>query len=196
MVDFFIMGEDELCCELAAAIILQSNILAKISTRICAGGFGPFKARIAALSKIAQRMPVFMVADGDQDTCVVRQRDAWMPKQHDPNLMLRLAVREAESWILADHEGFSAFAELSPALLPPLPDLIPNPKEALLHILTKSKRRVLRDEMLPDKRARAKTGLGYNMHLATFVQFHWSAERACERSPSLARSISRVKMVD
>ncbi|WP_024667185.1 hypothetical protein [Pseudomonas syringae] len=193
MVDFFVMGEDQLCCDLAIAIVRQVCPGSSIANQICAGGFGPFKDKITALNSIATRMPVLMLADGDQDNCVVKQRNSWMPARAHENLILRLAVREAESWVLADHEGFSQFAELSAAALPPLPDEIRDPKEALIGLIGRSKRRILRDEMLPNKQARAKTGLGYNLHLTGFVKEQWCAQRASERSPSLARSILRVE---
>lgn len=195
MTNFFIMGEDQLCCELALAIVRQIRPGTNIGGQICAGGFGAFKAKIAALNQVAARMPVFMLADGDQDNCVVNQRNSWMPAKAHKHLILRLAVREAESWILADHEGFGKFAELSTAALPGLPDDIRDPKEALIGFIGKSKRRVLREEMLPAKHARAKIGLGYNLHLTDFVQQQWDAKRASERSPSLARSLRSLERI-
>lgn len=188
-----IVGEDKLCCVLAEAIILQSNKGATIQQRTITNGCAPFRAIIEKMNVVANSvMPVIMLADADQAPCVVTQRNAWMPAHPSPRLALRLAVRETEAWVLADHEGLSAFAQLSPALMNRTPDLIMDPKQELLRLIRKSKRRDLRDEMLPRKGSSSPIGLGYNMHLTQFVQEFWSADRAAERSPSLSRSIPRI----
>lgn len=188
-----VVGEDQLCCALAEAIILQSNRGAIIQQRTITNGCAPFRAMIEKMNVVADSvMPVIMLADADQAPCVVTQRNTWMPPHPSPRLALRLAVREAEAWVLADHEGLSAFAQFSPALMNRTPDVIMDPKQELLRLIRRSKRRDLREEMLPRKGSSSPTGLGYNMHLKQFVQESWSAERAAERSPSLSRCIPRI----
>jgi hypothetical protein len=186
-------SEDALCSALGAALVAQSGVAVQIDINTIAGGAGPFKAKIGAMNNIALNvMPVLMIADGDQDNCVVKQRNAWFPRHASPRLALRLAVREAESWILADHEGFSDFANISRNALPPDPENLPDPKRALLDFIKRCKRRDLREEMLAPRTARSLTGLGYNLHLADFVKNHWQAARAASRAPSLARAIPRI----
>lgn len=137
-------------------------------------------------------MPVLMVADADQAPCVVTQRNAWLPPNASQRLSMRLAVKEAEAWVLADHIGFSKFAIVSKDLFPAKPEEVLDPKQALLAIVKKSKRRELRDEMLPGKGATSPVGLGYNIHMTEFVAEHWDIARAVDRAPSLARAIPRV----
>jgi hypothetical protein len=137
-------------------------------------------------------MPVLMVADADQAPCVVTQRNSWLPRDVSQRLSMRLAVKEAEAWVLADHVGFSKFAIVSRDLFPANPETEPDPKQALLALVKKSKRRELRDEMLPGKGATSKVGLGYNFHMTDFVKNHWNIGRAVDRAPSLARAIPRV----
>lgn len=189
----YIVGEDQLCCALGSALVFQSGMPARIECSQVMGGFGPFRAKIDAMNTVADRvMPVLMVADADQFSCVVEQRNSWMPKHAASRLSLRLVVREAEAWILADREGFCEFAQISVDLMPHSPEEIDSPKEHLLHLIKKSKRRQLRDEMLPARNSRSRMGLGYNLHMSEFVSEYWNAQRAAERSPSLARSIPRV----
>jgi hypothetical protein len=189
----FIVGEDQLCAELAQAIVLQSGKAVEIQSALVANGCAPFKTMIEKMNNIARNvMPVFMLADADQAPCVVTQRNQWMPTNPAQNFSLRLAVREAEAWILADHEGLSEFASFSAALMDRAPDELNDPKQELLRLIRRSKRRDLREEMLPKKGAKNLVGLGYNLHLTRFVREHWSADRASQRSPSLARSIPRV----
>lgn len=192
-VSVFIVGEDDLCCFLGEALIMQSSVKAVVEYSQATGGFGKFKEKISSMNTIASNvMPVLMIADADQDICVVRQRNSWMPKYPSEKFSLRLAVRESESWLLADRDGFSAFAEISPDLIPRAPDATENPKELLLQLIKRSRKRQLREEMLPTKGIRSKIGLGYNIHLRDFVKNYWNAERAANNSPSLARSIPRI----
>lgn len=189
----YLVGEDDLCAALARSLVVQSGKPARIEQCEVAGGFGPFQARVEVMNKVAQRvMPVLMIADADQAACPVTQVKEWLPQRHSDRLALRLAVREAEAWALADHEGFAEFAQLSAAKLPPAPETLQNPKQVLLKLIERCKRRELREEMLPGKRDRSPVGLGYNIHLKDFVSHYWQAERAALRAPSLARAIPRI----
>ncbi|MEA5672531.1 DUF4276 family protein [Pseudomonas sp. MH2] len=190
---FLLVGEDQLCCELGRAILQQVCPGSSISSEIVTGGFGKLKEKIPSLNKLAPHMPVLMIADGDQNPCVVAQRNSWLPDDPHENLLLRLAVREAEAWVLADHAAWSEFAEVSAAKIPPSPDELQDPKQSLLGLVTKCKKRILREEMLPSKSSSAKIGLGYNIHMATFVRTAWSALRAAERSSSLRRAIASLE---
>jgi len=189
----YLVGEDDLCAALARALVVQSGKPTRIEQCDVAGGFGPFRARIPGMNTVAQRVtPVSMVADADQSPCPVTQLKEWLPKRPSDRLALRLAVREAEAWAMADHEGFAEFAQLSSAKLPPAPERLPNAKQVLLKLIERCKRRELRGEMLPGKHDRSLVGLGYNIHLKVFVSNYWQAERAALRAPSLARAIPRI----
>lgn len=191
-VPVYVVGEDGLCCALAKAMLVQTGSLGTAAYEQNASGFGEFVKKIPKMNDAAAVMPVLMLADGDQDACVVRQVKSWMPPHPSEKFMLRLAVREAESWILADREGLSTFADVNVAVIPGQPDLLPNPKETLLAVIRRSRRRILKDEMLPGRRSTASVGLGYVLHLTEFLAEHWSLERAAACSPSLSRSANRV----
>lgn len=189
----FVVGEDELCCAIADALIAHTGVAPSIQQRIVAGGAAPFRSRIPAMNNVARNvMPVLMIADADQAPCVVTQRNSWLPPNVSHRLSMRLAVKEAEAWILADHIGFSRFAVVSKDLFPAQPETENDPKQTLLALVKRSKRRELRDEMLPGKGATSPVGLGYNIHMTDFVKNHWNVNRAIDRAPSLARAIPRV----
>ncbi|MNY42474.1 hypothetical protein D3C86_1773650 [compost metagenome] len=126
---------------------------------------------------------------------MVVQRNAWLPRGANERLLLRLAVREAEAWILADDVGFAQFAKINQALFPRHPDEAADPKRTLLGLVERGKNRDLRDEMLAPQGAKSLVGLGYNLRLAEFVREHWHIDRAIERSPSLARVLPRLTAV-
>ncbi|EPK1457718.1 DUF4276 family protein [Pseudomonas aeruginosa] len=188
---FYVVGEDQACCSLATVMIIQLG--GEVKLQSIEHGYGPFVAKIRNMNSIAQNvMPVVMLADGDQDTCVVAQRNKWMPPHPAGRFCLRLAVREAESWILSDREGLSQFADVSPAIIPVNPDELPDPKRSLLSVMQRSRKRVLRDEMLPGRSSNSLVGLGYNLHLKEFIETVWSAERAALNSPSLSRALNHI----
>lgn len=189
----YLVGEDALCCALGSALIEQSGLPARIEYRWIAEGAGPFRDKIEKMNNVATNvMSVLMIADADQAPCAVIQRNTWLPKHACDRLVLRLAVREAEAWALADHEGFAAFANISINKLPPEPETIGDPKQAMLNLIKGCKRRDLREEMLPGKYDRSPVGLGYNVHLSDFVNRFWRVERAVLRAPSLARAVPRI----
>jgi hypothetical protein len=192
MTALFVVGEDQLCCSMAEALVAHAGVPVEIRPLIT-GGADPFRRKIPAMNKVADSvMPVLMVADGDQAACVVEQLNQWLPRNVSNRLLVRLAVREAEAWALADHVGFADFAQVSKDVVPPNPESEFDAKQALLSVIKRSRRRELRVEMLPSKGATSPVGLGYNVHMADFVKNHWSVDRAKERSPSLARTIPRI----
>jgi len=53
----------------------------------------------------AQHQVMLVLTDLDRANCVVELRDQWLADATAPNLLLRIEVREVESWVLADHSG-------------------------------------------------------------------------------------------
>ncbi|VVD78582.1 hypothetical protein [Pandoraea anhela] len=194
MTTVLVVGEDELCCVIAEALLSHVGVPFEIKQRLVSGGESKFRQKIPAMNNVAENvMPVLMIADADQAACVVEQRNLWLPRNPSMRLAMRLAVREAEAWVLADHVGFSKFANVSKDVFPTRPEAEIDPKQTLLGIVRRCKRRELREEMLPLKGATSPVGLGYNIHMREFVQKYWSVGRAAGRAPSLARAIPRIE---
>ena len=105
--------------------------------------------------------------------------------------IFRIAVREIESWILADKDGLARYLLISPDNFPDNSDAIPDPKQFLLNLVaTKCRRKRFRD-MLPLKGQ--KIGIGYNPVLSDFIDNHWDIDRAMFRSASLKRALEKVR---
>ncbi|MBF0517316.1 MAG: DUF4276 family protein [Nitrospirae bacterium] len=154
------------------------------------GGFVKIKKNIKGYNNASKHTPYFVLTDLDKKKCAPELISEWITFQKHPNLLFRVAVREVESWLLADREGFSDFAKVNLMEIPVKPDEIADPKLKLLEIIKKSKDRALKDDIL--SRYYGKIGPNYNGKLSEFVNDSWDIERAVENSPSLNRTHKRL----
>lgn len=79
---------------------------------------------------------------------------------------------EVESWVIADRIGFADFLSISIYRIPNTTDDIQNPKEFLVSLARMSKKKKLRDELVPQQGSRIPVGYGYNTQLRAFVRNH------------------------
>lgn len=135
---------------------------------------------------------MLILTDLDQLACPLTLKSNWLREKPVPaNLILRIAVREVESWVLADHEAVRKLIG-NKGTLPPEPDKLPDPKQHLLK-LAKLAARPVREDLVKVTGAVASQGIGYNNRLTAWVHSDWSPERAAQRSPSLQRARVRLR---
>jgi len=190
----YVFAEDVACERLGLAIVRHADPALQVTSRITSG-FGKIRADVPKYRKLAQRAPVIVITDLDDRDCPVRMLETWkVAPSLGAKLAFRIAVRECESWILADAHGVGRHFGLSAAAVPSLPDELPEPKQAFLTLLRrKSKgRSAMLADMLPMSGSMSPVGLGYNLHLGRFIDESWSVERAVQRSPSLARAVRSI----
>ena len=139
---------------------------------------------------------VFMFTDLDSPrSCAPELIQSWVNAPLNPGFFLRVAVMEIESWIMADRDAMAAFLSIPVDRIPGTPDDIPNPKEFLVSLARGSRKKSLREQLVPPKRAvTARVGPEYNSSLGQFVRDDWSLERAAEVSPSLKRTLNRITL--
>lgn len=156
-------------------------------------GNGYLINRMTSFRSMAQREPVLVITDLDRSDCPATLIHSWSNGEQSPeNLLLRVAVREAESWVLADRHGAADLLGISPHRIPLNPEDIGDPKQFLLN-LARTARREVRSELIAQNRAIASQGLGYNRVLSEFVELHWDLESAVQRSVSLNRAVIRLE---
>ncbi len=189
--------EVALATEDAVSEAIGLRLLAELPTRIRPNlslgkkGSGYLRSGMHKWRQLAQRQVVLILTDLDRVACPVALREDWFGTAKVPvDLMLRIAVREVESWILADHEACrNLFGQKGK--LPTDPDGLADPKGHLLQ-LAKQAPRAIKADLLKISGAVASQGIGYNNLLVRWVHSSWSPVRAAERSPSLKRTRSRL----
>jgi hypothetical protein len=179
--------EDELTEAVGCRLLTETLGPLVPEFRLRQGGNGYLRTSIDKFSRFARTTPVVVITDLDRTVCAPQLLARWFGSRSKPeDLVLRVAVREVESWLIADHEGMSRL--LGPRVrLPPDPDGIADPKRLLLTLAKRAAREVRADLVAQDGAA-ASQGLGYTARLAAFVEKDWSPERAAQKSSSLARA--------
>jgi hypothetical protein len=192
MTAHFIVAVEDILSERVASKLLQQHGLS-VSVPLVLKGSGNLKTKTPSLNSSAKGTPVFILTDLDNPgVCPRALIDSWLNTPQNPGLLFRVAVVEVESWLLADSQALAAYLGVREALFPKHPDLVRDPKQALINLARKSNRRDLRQDLVPPTGSTARVGRAYNPAMSSFVSDHWSAARATETSPSLARTSARL----
>lgn len=188
MTDVAIATEDELSEALCQKLVSEVGLRSFLQLR--RGGNGYLRSRMDAFCKMAQNYPVIVLTDQDKTPCASHLISDWLKNKIVPeNLLLRVAVREVEAWLLADdaairdHFGVNVRA--------PNIESIDDPKQFLLEAMRKSTR-AIRNSLVDVRRGKAACGVGYNNELVNFVDEAWDPTRASLNSDSLARMRRRL----
>ena len=149
---------------------------------------------IPGLNRSAAGMNWLVLRDFDQDApcpaaLIHRLLDG---RSLAARFSLRIAVRSAESWLLADIEAFAAEFAVPSNRVPEHPDMLDDPKQSLVSACRHSKRREIVRAMTPRPRSGRRVGPEYRNRIVTFAETHWNPARAAARSPSLRRAIAAV----
>jgi hypothetical protein len=156
------------------------------------GGNGYLRKTVPGWNNAAKSIPFFLLTDLDTDACASALMASWLPDSVHHNLIFRVAVREVESWLLADRTSFSNFLGVSKNQLTEWPDELPDAKSTLVKLASKSRRTQLKTRIVPRPNSTAKQGHDYNGCLCEFVMTKWSPSEAALNSPSLYRCRQRL----
>lgn len=163
------------------------------------GGFPGLMQRIPEFNQATSvaGFRVLLLTDLDDNSCPVLYRDAWVVKHGlhiNPNLIFRIAVREIESWALADNEGFAKFFQVPLDKITKSPELSLDPKQEVIQLLALSKHKEIRLGCIPPPEFYSKIGPDYNHYMQLFFSTSWSPLRASKNAPSLKRAYQRLKV--
>ena len=191
--DFALLAvEDALSESLARRLLSEAGI--SVSQVIGRKGNAYLRAKAPDLNRTARGFPVLLVTDLDDPTsCPPQLIEDWLRGPPAEALVFRVAVMEAESWVMADISAFSRFLGIRASLIPQPVDQVPNPKETLVNAARRSRSQSVRSDLVPAVGSTAVVGPAYNARLTEFVRDTWSPLRAADASPSLACALRAVR---
>jgi hypothetical protein len=149
--------------------------------------------RISGYNAAANHSPWLVLVDLDRDhDCAPPLRAAWLPKLA-PHLCFRIAVRAVEAWLLADRERIAAFLAVALRRVPADPEMLSNPKTTMVDLARASRRRDIREDMVPKDGSGRPIGPAYPSRLIEFASSSWRPDVAARHADSLRRAIDCLK---
>jgi hypothetical protein len=150
------------------------------------------RKNIRAYNQAARWHPWLVLVDLDHEhECAPPLCERWVAAPA-PHLCFRVAVRAVEAWLLADYETLARFLRVSGANLPREPEILPDPKRALIDIARRSRTRAIREDMAPRSGSGRAVGPAYTSRMIEYIQTEWRPVAAAQRSESLQRAIARL----
>jgi len=156
-------------------------------------GKSNLRQRLAGYNRAARHAPWVVVVDLDHSAdCAPPFCEDWLP-QPSNHMRFRVAVRAIEAWLLADHERLATFLSIPAVRVPADPEALDDPKLTMINLARQSRRRGIREDMVPRPNSGRHVGPAYTSRLIEFVETEWRPEIAAERADSLGRCRMRLK---
>lgn len=156
------------------------------------------RQKISAFNQAARLAPWCVIVDLDQDfDCAPPLRSIWLP-QVARLMCFRVAVREVESWLLADRDRMAAFLGVPIRKIPLAPESLSDPKRTVVDLARRSRRRYILENMVPREASGRSVGPAYNSRLIEFASNHecgWRPEVAARYSDSLSRTLQCLRNI-
>jgi hypothetical protein len=156
-------------------------------------GRGQILKNLKAYNRASLKTPFLIVFDLDFDLCPQYLIDQHLQDPISKNLVVRVAVKSIESWILGDIDSLSDFLRVKKMFFPKDPDAIEKPKLKIIELAKKSSYNWIKEGLVPDSNIGASVGYDYNRIMIGFVKNHWNPMVAKENSKSLHRSFEKIK---
>lgn len=152
-------------------------------------GKAALRQKIGGYLNAAQWDPWLIVVDLDRDfECAPPLCAEWLDRTA-PMLCFRVAVRQVEAWLLADAEGVADFLGVAKKRVPTDPEAVSEPKTTMINLARASRRRAIREDMVPREGSGRQVGPAYTSRMIEFVSSSWRPNVAAQRSDSLRRAI-------
>jgi hypothetical protein len=137
-------------------------------------------------------IPHIILTDLDRTVCAPELLRKWEVPKLEGLMLFRIAVREIESWLLADRKGIADLFKVPLGKIAAQPDELADPKSELLSIVRRCRSGRLKQDILPASGSSASIGPFYNDILGAFVRRDWNVENAMAYSPSLRKAVQRI----
>lgn len=193
MIPLHLAYEDYLTGKVVDRLILETGSRFAVGSRFSRGGVDYISRTVPGFNHAAKGCPFLVVADLDRWTCPRELIDSWLVAPQHPNLVVCIACREVESWLLADRRGFSRFLGVPMVRLPLDADAVPDPKQLVVNLARASRFAGVTASIVPPRGTARSIGPDYNGRLSEFVADAWDPEVAAAHSRSLARTMERLR---
>ncbi|MGH7812790.1 MAG: hypothetical protein ACREQI_02135 [Candidatus Binataceae bacterium] len=180
--------------EVDAAVVERLAVHVGISVSAIYGKSGKslVKKRIDNYNNAAQFRPWLVLVDLDNEfSCAPDLISDWLPNPAS-FMRFRVAVREVEAWLMADHERFASFLAVKPSVIPANPETLAEPKQVVVNLARYSRRRAIRDDMVPRPGSGRTVGPAYVSRLIEYirdVKDGWRPNIAASGASSLAKCL-------
>jgi hypothetical protein len=192
-IDLVLVVEDALSLALVQRLVAHSGRGFRVYRTLIERGVENIRKSLPKYLGASHTLPHVIVVDLDRGVCAAALREQWGLTHLPPRVLFRVAVRESESWVMADRHGFAQFAEIALSKVPQDPDDLPDPKQTLVNLARRSRNKRLAQELTPAQGSAVSIGPLYNERLGQFVQQDWNVDEAAAVSPSLARARDRLQ---
>lgn len=158
-------------------------------------GFTYIRDKIGNFNQTASTINYFAMVDF-MDTgfsCPGEVVTTWLPHRQ-PKMLLRVVVRELESWLLADRENMADFLQIAISKIPANPENLKDPKLTLVNLARHSRGKQIREALVPETGSTASVGRLYTSEIIRFISIKWDISQARQNAPSLDRCWSRLKL--
>lgn len=156
-------------------------------------GKSKLDAALPELNRSARGIRCLVIRDLDNDaSCAAELRRNLLPNPA-PNMLFRVAVREIESWLVADRDKFARFMGISPNKIPENPDSLADPKAFVTGLAARSRVSRIREGVPPRLGSGISVGPGYAGIMGQFASEIWRPQFAEVASRSLQRCIVRLR---
>lgn len=158
---------------------------------LTAHGKGNLDKKLPGLNKTASSMAWLVIRDMDRDDshlCIPELHSKLLDGDARAGMCFRLAVRATEAWLLADHDAFADYFGVR-RRLPSRVDQLNDPKQFLIDLCRRSKRKDIREGIPPRPGGGRTVGPEYVAIVRDYGLGCWNPDRARNRSPSLERAL-------
>ena len=149
------------------------------------------KQRLKGYDRSAHRSPWVVLMDIDNADCAPLLRAECLPTPAR-YMCFRVAVRAIETWLLADSQSIARFLSVPVSRVSLSPEMLDNPKQSMVELARRSRRRDIREGIVPRPGSGRTVGPLYTSQLIEFVQTRWKPEIAAQKSDSLRRCRERL----
>jgi hypothetical protein len=158
-------------------------------------GKNNLRKKIKAYNEAAKHSPWIVLLDlNHEEGCAPSLRNKWLTKVNQ-FMCFRVAVREIESWLLADKQRIAQFLGVAIAKVPSLPDSLDDPKRIMVDLARHSRYKAIREDMVPRPNSGRSEGPAYASRLMEFIRKFWRPSAAEKNSDSLRRCRRAIRLV-